>query len=168
MSEAVHEFAFENLDFQRPHAPRIAHRRIADDAGQRIYIVFGGRADQWWLRLLSPGFRHCFAAIADAEGWTILDPLSGRLLVQRLPLDAAFDLPAVYTRAGLSVLGPFTPMPGRARTIPPILPFTCVALCRALLGPDAPFALTPAVLFRRLQKGFGNRKINLTSSVGLA
>ena len=40
---------------------------------QDAFIVFGGQADQRWLRLLRPGFRHCFAAIADAAAgrcWT--------------------------------------------------------------------------------------------------
>ena len=92
MSGVIGDFAVENVDFSRPHAPRLAHRRIADENGQRLFLVFGGSADQWWLRLLAPGFRHCFAAIADSDGWTILEPLSGRLLVQRLPLAAEFDL----------------------------------------------------------------------------
>lgn len=168
MSGAMHDFAQENQDFVRPHAPRLAHRRLAEEAGQRLFIVFGGSADQWWLRVLAPGFRHCFAAIADAEGWTILDPLSGRLLVQRLPLAAEFDLPAVYARAGLAVVGPFTPAPARGRLLPACLPFTCVSLCRALLGPAAPFALTPASLFRRLQTMKENRKNSFTSGIRLA
>lgn len=168
MSGAMYDFAQENLDFSRPHAPRLAHRRLAVEGGQRLFIVFGGSADQWWLRLLAPGFRHCFAAIADADGWTILDPLSGRLLVQRLPLAADFDLPAVYARAGLAVLGPFAPAPSCGRWLPPCLPFTCVSLCRALLGPGAPFALTPAALFHRLQRINKNRKKSLTSTVRLA
>jgi hypothetical protein len=168
MSEHMCDFAMENLDFLRPRAPRLAHRRIADNAEQRLFLVFGGSADQWWLRLLAPGFRHCFAAIADDEGWTIIDPLSGRLLVQRLPLSATFDLPAVYERAGLSVLGPLTSAPGRARLLPPFLPFSCVSICRALLGPDAPFALTPASLFRRLQKETDRRKKYLTSLAPVA
>jgi hypothetical protein len=168
MSGHITDFAMENADFLKPHEPRLAHRRIAASAEQRLFIVFGGSADQWWLRLLAPGFRHCFAAIADDEGWTIIDPLSGRLLVQRLPLAAAFDLPAVYERAGLTVLGPFTPEPGRARSLPPFLPFSCVSVCRTLLGPEAPFALTPASLFRRLQSRSEYRKKYLTSPVALA
>ena len=168
MSGAMHDFAHENLDFSRPYAPRLAHRRLAGESEQRLFLVFGGSADQWWLRLLAPGFRHCFAAIADADGWTILDPLSSRLLVQRLPLAADFDLPAVYARAGLAVLGPFTPAPSRGRLVPPCLPFTCVSLCRALLGPAAPFALTPASLFRRLQKAEENRKKSFTFGIRLA
>ncbi|TCZ55559.1 hypothetical protein [Roseicella aquatilis] len=126
-----------------------AHRRAAQ-AGQRAFIVFGGEADQPWLRPLRPGFRHCFAAIADAGGWTVLDPLSGRLVVARLDLPAGFDLPGFYRRAGFAVTGPFTPGQPRRRRLPPLAPFTCVALCRAVLGAGAPFALTPWGLFRKL------------------
>ncbi|NBQ76493.1 MAG: hypothetical protein EBU14_14275, partial [Acetobacteraceae bacterium] len=102
------------------------------------------------------GFRHCFAAIGDAEGWTVLDPLSGRLLVARLPVDAGFDLPGFYRRAGLRVTGPFTPGPAAPRLLPPIFGLSCVALCRALLGADAPRAVTPYGLYRRLQNAAEN------------
>ncbi|MEN0074903.1 MAG: hypothetical protein AAGC69_10985 [Paracraurococcus sp.] len=120
--------------------PRPAHRRAAQ-AGQRAFIVFGGEADLPWLRLLRPGYRHCFAAIADASGWTVL------------------DLPGFYRRAGFAVAGPFTPGPARWRPLPPLSPFTCVALCRAVLGAGAPFAVTPWGLFRKLA---GHRKNILT------
>ena len=54
---------------------RVAHRRV-DTAGQgqRIWLAFGGEADQPWLRPLRRGFRHCFAALADGAGWTVLEP----------------------------------------------------------------------------------------------
>jgi hypothetical protein len=128
-----------------------AHRRAVDcGAPQRLWIGFGGGADQPWLRPLRPGFRHCFAAIRDEAGWTVLDSLSGRLLVARLAAPGDFDLPGVWRRAGFAVLGPFTPGPARRRWLPPLAPFTCVGLCRALLGAGAPFALTPHGLFRAL------------------
>mgnify|MGYP001030198660 CR=1 FL=1 len=143
-------------------APRFAHLRIggatpggaaSEAPPQQVWIGFGGRADQPWLRALRPGFRHCFAALRDAGGgWTVLDPLSGRLVVARLDLPPDFDLPRAWRRAGFAVLGPFTPGPARRRWLPPLAPFTCVALCRALLGAGAPFALTPRGLFRRLRR----------------
>jgi hypothetical protein len=136
-----------------------AHRRAAEAAEQQAFIVFGGAADQPWLRLLRPGFRHCFAALRDAEGWTVLDPLTGRLVVARLEIPSGFDLPGFYRRAGFTVTGPFRPGEARWRLLPPIQPFTCVALCRAVLGAEAPFALTPWGLFRSLKK---NRKNILT------
>jgi hypothetical protein len=130
---------------------RLGHRRLEGGGeGQRIWLAFGGEADRPWLRPLRRGFRHCFAALADEAGWTVLEPLSGRLLVARLPVPAGFDLPAFYRRAGLSVVGPFAPMPPAAGRWPALAPLTCVGVCRALLGPGAPFALTPYGLFRAL------------------
>jgi hypothetical protein len=136
------------------------HDRMA--GGQDVFLAFGGTADQPWLRLLRPGFRHCFAAVRDDAGWTVLEPLSGRLLVARLDVDGGFDLPGFYRRAGLAVLGPFRPAPPRATRLPPLLPMSCVALCRALLGPGAPWAVTPYGLFRGLggkDPAFDRKKI---------
>ncbi len=129
---------------------RLAHRRTHAEAGQRLFLAFGGEADQAWLRPLRRGFRHCFAALGDEAGWTVLEPLSGRLLVARLPVPAGFDLPGFYRRAGLAVLGPFVPGGATPRRLPDLSPFTCVTLCRALLGAGAPFAVTPYGLFRAL------------------
>lgn len=133
------------------------HRRAAESRPQLLWLAFGGRADQGWMRLLRPGFRHCFAALRDEAGWTVLDPLSGRLLVTRLDVEADFDLPGFWCRAGCRVLGPFVPgAPARAWSW--VLPFSCVSLCRALLGAGAPVALTPWGLFRRLEKTFHNEE----------
>ncbi|WP_342451478.1 hypothetical protein [Roseomonas nitratireducens] len=139
-------------------SPRIGSVR---DAPQQVWIAFGGAADQAWLWPLAKGFRHCFAALRDEAGWTVVEPLSGRLLALRVNAPAEYDLPRLYRRAGLAVLGPFAPAPARATRLPPLFPFTCVAVCRALLGPGAPFALTPRGLFRALQR---NRKNVLTSA----
>ncbi len=140
-------------------AARPAHRRAAADAAQRAFIAFGGGADQPWLRPLRRGFRHCFAALEDAAGWTVLDPLSGRLVVARLDLPPGFDLPGFYRRAGLRVLGPFSPGGPCRRLLPPLAPFSCVSLCRAVLGADAPFAVTPFGLFRALSRRGVTRNI---------
>ena len=136
-----------------PGAARPAHRRAAAASAQRAWIVFGGEADQPWLRPLRRGFRHCFAALRDAAGgWTVLDPLTGRLVVARLDLPEGFDLPGFYRRAGLAVLGPFEPGEPCRRWLPPLAPFSCVGLCRAVLGADAPRAFTPFGLYRGLQR----------------
>jgi hypothetical protein len=126
-----------------PGAARPSHRRrAADGTGapdrQAIWLVFGGTADQPWLRPLRRGFRHCFAAIEDGAGWTVLDPLSGHLVVARLDLPPRYDLPGFYRRAGLAVLGPFAPGGPQRRLLPPLMPFTCVALCRPPSAPARP------------------------------
>ena len=144
---------------------RPTHRRAAAEAAQRVFIVFGGGADLPWLRPLRRDFRHCFAALADVDGWTVLDPLSGRLVVARLDLPPGFDLIGFYRRAGLSVLGPFLPGGPRRSLLPPVMPFSCVALCRAVLGAGAPFAVTPFGLFRALDRRQTTRKFFLTRDV---
>ena len=145
-----------------PSRPKLAHHRLG--AGQELWIGFGGHADQLWLRLLRPGFRHCFAALRDATGWIVLDPLSGRLLVTRLDVPATFDLPHFWRRAGCSVMGPYCPANPRVCG-PWLSPYSCVSLCRALLGPSAPRAWTPRGLFEALEKkAHYDRKIFLTRS----
>jgi len=134
-------------------ASGLSHRRRDGARPQRLWIAFGGGADQGWMRWLRPGFRHCFAALQDEAGWTVLDPLSRRLLVTRLPVEAGFDLPGFWRRAGCRVLGPFEPGPA-APGMPALLPFSCVSLCRALLGAGAPFAVTPHGLYQALEKSF--------------
>ena len=138
------------------------HRRASLE--QRVWIVFGGRADHLWQRVLRPGFRHCFAAVEDDTGWLVLDPLTGRLLLGRLDVPPGFDLPRFYRRAGLRPVGPFIlDEPARGVGLG-LAPYSCVALCRAVLGPHAPFALTPYGLYCQLITRALNRKKSLTSS----
>lgn len=131
-----------------------------------VWIAFSGRVDLPWQRLLSPGFRHCFAALADSRGWTVVDPLAGRTVVERLALAPDFDLPEFWRRAGFRVLGPFSPAPPRRRIIALIAPFTCVTVCLRLLGRDDAFVFTPRALYRRLAMvlASGDRKKFLKAS----
>lgn len=139
---------------------RPSHRRHRPT--QHAWIIFAGRADHGWQRWLRPGFRHCFAAIEDSQGWLVLEALTGRLLLARLDVPSGFDAPAFYRRAGMTALGPF-PLEeadlGRARGL---WPMNCVSVCRGVLGPHAPFALTPLGLYRALSTRVANRKICLT------
>jgi hypothetical protein len=124
--------------------------RTRGSATEEVWIAFAGRSEMPWLRLFRPGFRHCFAALADAEGWTLVDPLSGRLVVQRLAVPRGFDLPGFWRRAGFRVLGPFAPAPPSPSRLPPLLPATCVTACLALLGRRGRFLLSPYALYRTL------------------
>lgn len=143
-------------------SPRL---RATRDAPQQVWVVFGGQADQAWLRPLRRGFRHCFAALHDEAGWTVVEPVSGRLLVLRIAMPAAYDLPGFYRRAGLLVLGPFAPGPARAKLLPALLPQTCVGVCRALLGAGAPYAMTPFGLFRRLSRILHENRKNILTRI---
>lgn len=145
---------------------RLSPRHALAGEEQQVWIGFGGQADQGWLRLLRPGFRHCFAVLRDKAGWTLVEPLSGRLLVTRAELAADFDLPGFYRRAGLSVVGPFRPGPPVARGWRPEVSFySCVQVCLALLGEGAPRAFTPHGLYRALVNESLNRKIIIDATL---
>jgi hypothetical protein len=137
------------------------HRRRAGE--QRVWVVFAGRADHLWQRCLRPGFRHCFAALEDGEGWLVVDPLSGRLLVTRLDVPSDFDVPGFYRRAGMRAVGPFPLCESALGQGSGFAPMSCVGVCRAVLGPHAPFAITPRGLYRGLVARLENRKKYLTS-----
>ena len=55
-------------------------------AEPRAWVVFCGDADLWWLRLLRPGFRHCFVALNDGTHWITMDPLSPHLEIAVQPV----------------------------------------------------------------------------------
>jgi hypothetical protein len=136
-----------------------ARSRTRGAATEEVWIAFAGRAEMPWLRLFRPGFRHCFAALADAEGWTLVDPLSGRLVVHRLSVPRGFDLPGFWRRAGFRVLGPFSPGQPRRGWLPPLLPATCVSACLALLGRSGGFVLSPHALYRTLSADLRNSEV---------
>lgn len=141
----------------------VSARRSAE--GQRVWLVFAEVRDHWWQRLLRRGFRHCFAALEEADGtWIVVEPLSGRLLVTRPAVPPGYDLPGFYRRAGLVVTGPHAPGGPRAGLGPSTL--NCVAVARALLGASAPKAWTPAGLHTALSNLARSRKKDLTSASG--
>ncbi len=132
-----------------PQLCRVGPCRAGADA-PRVWVVFRGEAELWWLRLLKPGFRHCFALLHDGRHWVIVDPLSPFTDVSVLDLPAAFDLPGWYRGMGMAV----APAPvRRGLTRPaPWAPFTCVEAVKRLLGLHAPAVLTPWQLYRRLAR----------------
>jgi hypothetical protein len=140
---------------------RPAHRRRG--AEQRLWFAFAEVRDHWWQRLLRRGFRHCFAALEDGRGWTVLEPLSGQLLVVRLDVPASYDLPGFYRRAGFHVLGPFAPGHPKKPWFPARV--GCAALCASLLGDAVPQVWTPWQLFRALNGIADDRKKSLTRTL---
>ncbi|MBI2235766.1 MAG: hypothetical protein HYU60_02215 [Magnetospirillum sp.] len=114
----------------------------------RALVVFVGRADLWWLRLLRPGFRHCFLVLGSPGGWIAIDPMSNLTEVSVLPLEADCDLAAWYRGQGHVVVEAVPLLP--ARQPAPWRAYTCVEAVKRILGVDAPFVLTPWQLFRFL------------------
>lgn len=118
------------------------------NADRPALVGFVGPTDLWWLRGLRPGFRHCFVALSDGDGWIVVDPMSHRTLVRR---EAVADLAPFYAGHGIIVL------PTRMRAVvpprtAPWRPYTCVEAVKRILGVRAPWVLTPWQLYRHLEK----------------
>lgn len=115
---------------------------------ERAYVVFCGETQLAWLRLLRPGFRHCFLALNDGAHWITLDPLSTYTDVAVQPVPARFDLAAWYRAAGRTVVPARI---DRTRRRPaPWAPFTCVEVVKRALGIHDRWLLTPFQLYRHL------------------
>jgi len=121
---------------------------LAAGAAPRAWVVFCDNAELAWLRLLRPGFRHCFVVLNDGSHWIAVDPLAPLLDVTVPPVPAGYDLPAWLSGQGHRVV-PATVRRGLRRPAPPG-PFTCVETCKRVLGLHARFVLTPWQLFRHL------------------
>lgn len=113
-------------------------------------VVFEHRDARGFLRLLRPGFRHCFCLLRHEAGWLLCDPLKGGL---RLDLVPAYDIQALlkhYRHIGRIALA------GPARSSFPAAPFsvrplTCVEIVKRTLGLAAPAVFTPFQLHAYLK-----------------
>lgn len=131
-------------------APSSAGEAPTAPAAPRAWVAFTGEAELPWLRLLRPGFRHCFALLSDGRHWITVDPLSPRLEVAVQPVPASFDLPGwLAGRGHLVVPAPALPPPARPA---PWGPFTCVEAVKRLIGLHDRRVLTPWQLYRRLTR----------------
>ncbi len=109
----------------------------------RALAVFSGEADLVWLRLLRPGFRHCFVALEEDGRWVTIDPLAGYTDIALQPVPAGFDLAGFYRERGFTVVETRR----RRRHKPaPLLPATCVELAKRVLGVASWRVLTPRQL----------------------
>lgn len=125
--------------------------------GARALVAFSGRTDLKWLRLLKPGYRHCFAVVeapggrdGDAPRWLLYNPLSVGTQMALWP-----GVDAAELRAGLEAEG-YTVVQTRVRPLGRRVlgwrPFTCVEAVKRVLGLRAPAVLTPWQLRRYLEE----------------
>ncbi|MEK0081724.1 hypothetical protein [Benzoatithermus flavus] len=119
-----------------------------DVPAPRAIVVFEDRADKSALRLLRPGFRHCFCLVGAGRTWTICDPLKTRIEIVPLFGPSEDELVRHYVGTGRSVLV------GRiaATTAPSwnLRPMSCVETVKRVLRLHAPWVFTPAQLYRAL------------------
>jgi hypothetical protein len=119
-------------------------------ADLRAWVVFCGEADMPWLRLLRPGFRHCFVVLNDGRHWITVDPLSPHTEIAVQPTPPGFDLIGWFAGRGQAVAAAAI---RRDRRRPaPWAPFTCVEAVKRVLGLHARFVVTPWQLYRHLTR----------------
>ncbi len=118
--------------------------------GQKAWVVFTGQTEISWLRLLKPGFRHCYILLNDGERWTSIDPLSHITEISvhhHVPAD--FDLPGWLSSRGNRVIA--APLRRDIKRAAPIMLFTCVEAVKRVLGIHRRGIVTPWQLYRHLK-----------------
>ncbi len=131
----------------RPHTIAMSEPRYEPE---EAWVVFSGEADIWWLKVLKPGFRHCFVLARDANNWIVLDPLSPHLELSVLPLPRDFDVPQWLREQNLTVID--APIQRHHRKAAPLHVFSCVEVIKRFLGIHSRRIVTPWQLYRFLNK----------------
>jgi hypothetical protein len=112
------------------------------------WVVFSGQCDDIpWLRILRPGFRHCYALLNDGRHWVCFDPLSNYTDINVHELPAAFDLPLWLKDHGHTVVKAKVK---RGVKEAPWMPHTCVEAVKRVIGLHARLIITPWQLYRHL------------------
>lgn len=116
---------------------------------QKAWVVFSGQTDLAWLKILKPGFRHCFVLLNDGKRWVSLDPLSNYTdIIVHHHVPPEFDLPLWLKGRGHEVVETNI---NRARKPAPFMLFTCVEAVKRVIGLHKRFIITPWQLYRYLQ-----------------
>ena len=112
------------------------------------WVGFRDNCGLAWLRILKPGFRHCFLLLRAKNSWLLFDPLSHYTCLDLVP--CGDELLDVLSREGCLLMPvKFDSAPER-RALPWRL-FSCVEAVKRVLGLRAATVLTPWQLFRHLQ-----------------
>lgn len=114
------------------------------------WVIFSGETDLPWLRILKPGFRHCFVLMHDGKHWISVDPLANHTEVTVHHVPGDFDLPRWLADRGQRVV-PAQVCRTRMRLAPVGL-FTCVEAVKRVLGLHDGLIVTPWQLFKKLSR----------------
>jgi hypothetical protein len=119
------------------------------DGARQALVCFEHRPGRGVLRLLRPGFRHCFCLLRAPRGWLVCDPLKRGLVLELLPDLPIEALVRHYLATGRHVtVG--RACRGPAASGPALRPLTCVEVVKRAIGVPGGLAPTPWRLFRRL------------------
>lgn len=117
---------------------------------EEAYVVFSGKTDMKWVKLLKPGFRHCFILFKDNKNWISIDPISPHTEIQIHHVPVNFDLPKWLKSRGQIVMP--AELNRKNKKAAPLMPFTCVEAVKRLLGIHSRWIFTPWQLYRHLDR----------------
>lgn len=115
---------------------------------QIALVVFSGACALPWLRLLKPGFRHCFLLRRATAGWLLYDPRSDMTELALWSACRPEDLFSILIEKGYIVA--LARIPPASRRAAPWAPFTCVEAVKRALRIRRRGILTPWQLYRYL------------------
>lgn len=123
-------------------------------AKRRALVVFSGQTELAWLRMLRPGFRHCFVVLefegeGGAHNWVLYNPLSNGTQVDVWPSGYDAALHAWCAERGYEIVetrvNPLTTRLFSWR------PYTCVEAVKRVLRLRKPWVFTPWQLYRTIK-----------------
>ncbi len=117
---------------------------------QKMWIVFSDQTDLPWLRLLKKGYRHCFVLIHDGKNWISIDPMAHYMDVLVHHVDGDFDFPVWLAERGHMVVP--AEFECNALRPCPLMPFSCVEVCKRILGIRHRLIITPWALYRHVTR----------------
>lgn len=118
---------------------------------ENAWVVFSGQTELPHLKLLRPGFRHCFLILKRGKHWVSLDPMSHVTEIGLHLLPDNFDLPNWLKDRGHTVVATSVQKAPK-KALPPTL-FTCVEAVKRVLGVHNWKVLTPWQLYKHLNTG---------------
>lgn len=128
----------------------MTHMQTDEDV--KAWVVFSGKADVLWLRVLKPGFRHCYLLMNDGKKWISVDPMLNHMDVTiHHHISPEFDLPSWAESQGQTVIQ--APVNRKRMRPAPFSVLSCVEVVKRILGIHIQSILTPWQLYQYLMKG---------------
>ena len=123
---------------------------------QKVFVVFSGETNLWWLKMLKSGFKHCFVSLYDNGQWVIVDPMAHRTEIAILSVSEGFDLISWYKSKGMTVVE--TEIKTAVYYSAPFGFFSCVEAVKRVLGIHKRGIYSPYKLYLFLKKKENGKK----------
>ncbi len=116
---------------------------------EKFYVGFSGETTVRILRLLKPGFRHCFLFFGDENYTFVVDPILNRIDLSFLPLGIENTL-QFFKANGIKII--YVPKRFEMSKGFSLGIFTCVEVVKRILGISKISIVTPFRLYKFLKK----------------